>query len=210
MACRRPRFWLLIVAAAAAGALPACVSTKLVREWSDPAFRGPTYRKLLVMGVWEDGGWRRTFEDHFVKKLRARGIEAVPSYRLIPEDGQVPRERVVAAVERSRADAVLLTRLKGTQESSHLYEGGPEYSSGGAVVQDVHGTYSVFWAGVHPSTQETDDTVWTLETKAFDAARQTLVWDGIVQLENPESVAQGSNDLAQAVVNALVKKGMIP
>lgn len=199
-----------IIAAVTAVALSACASTKLVREWSDPGYQGPPYRKFLIMGVSDDGGMRRTFEDHFVKHIQERGAEAYPSCRFIPQDGRVPREVVAQAVEKSGAKAVLLTRLVGRKELSQVYEGSPQFSAGEVVVQDLHSTYSVFWAGFHPSTQETFESVWTLETKAFDAKRQTLVWDGFIELTNPDSVVDGSHDLALAVVKAMVKRKMIP
>jgi hypothetical protein len=177
---------------------------------SDPEYQGPAYRKFLVMGVYDDGGMRRTFEDRFVKRLHERGVEAFPSYRFIPQDGRVPREVVVQAMEEAAADAVLLTRLVGRKELSQLYAGNPQFNSGGVLVQDVHSSYAVFWSGYRPSVGETSFSVWTVETKAFDAKRQVLVWDGFIELRDPLSVAQGSNDLALAVVKALVKRKMIP
>jgi hypothetical protein len=117
---------------------------------------------------------------------------------------------VVQAMEEAGADAVLLTRLVGRKELSRLYAGNPQFNRGGVFVQDVHSSYTVFWSGYRPSVGETDTSVWTLETKAFDAERQVLVWNGFIELKDPQSVVQGSKDLAGAVVKALVERKMIP
>jgi hypothetical protein len=78
------------------------------------------------------------------------------------------------------------------------------------LVEDVHSSYTVFWAGYRPSLAETGTSVWTVETKAFDARRQALVWDGFIELKDPQSVVEGSNELARAVVKAMVERKMIP
>ncbi len=205
-----PSFRSLLAAVALAGVLSGCVSTKLVRDWVDPEYRGPAYRKFLVMTVWEGARARRILEDQFVRQLEQRGVAAVPSYRLIPKDGRVPREVVVKAMREAGADAVLLTLLRGTEERSQEYKGDPWFGSGGVVVAKGKSSYSAFWVGYQTPMEETDDTVWNLETRLFDARSEQLVWTGLTEARNPEEIHSGSRDVAGVVIETLVKKGMVP
>ena len=83
----------------------------------------------MVIGVSKQPSIRRTFEDQFVTKLKAAGVDAVPSYLYIPEDGQVDEGRLQAAVKQAGADAVIITRLvrveKKTEVSPGFYQPAP-------------------------------------------------------------------------------------
>jgi hypothetical protein len=65
----------------------------------------PRLRKMLVIGVSRQPIIRRAFEDEFVAKLKAAGVDAAPSYHSIPEDGQVDEARMRKAVKKANADA---------------------------------------------------------------------------------------------------------
>src|ERR1700741_2603563 len=67
----------------------ACASTTLSNSWSNPDYKGPPLKKVMVVGVSNQPALRRTFEDEFVKELKAAGVDAVASYNFIPEDGEV-------------------------------------------------------------------------------------------------------------------------
>src|SRR5215813_1852794 len=91
--------------------LAACASTSLTNSWTDATYKGPPLKKVMVMGVSNQPALRRTFEDEFVKDLKAAGVDAVASYQFIPDDGKAEEARVKEAVKQARADGVLITRL---------------------------------------------------------------------------------------------------
>ena len=198
----------LILTAAVAAALCACAPAKVVKEWSDPARSGPGYKKLLVMGIWDEARPRRVFEDRFVTEIRAVGVAAMPSYQFIPQDGRVSREVVIKAVDESGADAVIITRLMGRQETSRVYASDRLQYGEGAMV-DVNGAYAISWAGFYTPPEESNDTVWTMETKVFDAKSRGLVWNGVTAVNDPKNLQKGSTALAQAVVKTLTAKKML-
>src|SRR5262252_8376044 len=74
--------------------LAACASTQLKDTWKDPGFAGPPMHKLLVVGA-----------------LTAAKTGAEVSYHELPESGEIPNERVQAAVRNTGSDGVLVTRL---------------------------------------------------------------------------------------------------
>ena len=101
----------VLVIALAFGSAGCGSSTQIVNQWGDPDYVSPRFNRILVIGVSKQLSIRRTFEDVFVARLKAEGIDAVPSYRYIPEDGQVDEARLQEAVKRANADAAIVTRL---------------------------------------------------------------------------------------------------
>ena len=100
--------------------LAACASTSLVNQWKSPEFSGPPMRKVLVVSVTQQTTVRRVFEDEFAKQLRAAGVEAVPSYTIIPEDGKAEQAVLEKAVQDLGADGVLVTRLMKSEQKTQV------------------------------------------------------------------------------------------
>ena len=65
----------IVVFLIAAGTLAACSGTKtsIPLSWRNPTFGESTFKKLFVIGVGEDEGARRLFEDTFAKALANEG-----------------------------------------------------------------------------------------------------------------------------------------
>src|SRR5262249_20261524 len=133
----------LLALAATGLLLAACASTHLVNAWREPGYSGPPLTRIMVIGVTKQSAVRRIFEDIFVQQLRAQSVAAIPSYTLIPEDGEVPKERLAQAVQESGADCVLITRLVRVDRQVQIYPGyyfGPPYMG-------FYGFYSSAWVG---------------------------------------------------------------
>ena len=56
-----------------------CATTRLSAVWTDEAWRGGPFRKILVIGVSGNETSRRISESEFTRQLRARGGEGVPA-----------------------------------------------------------------------------------------------------------------------------------
>ncbi len=101
--------WLC--ALALAGGSAGCASTEIVSQWKNPEYSAPRFNRILVVGVSRQPVTRRLFEDEFAARLKAAGVDVVPSYHYIPEDGPVDEARLRKAVKQANADTVLMTRL---------------------------------------------------------------------------------------------------
>src|SRR5262245_39473609 len=122
----------------------ACSSTTVVDQWQSPDFKGGPFKRMLVVGVSTQAAVRRIFEDEFVRQLRARGTDAVASYTLIPEDGQVDRARLERAVKEAGADGVIVTRVVKVEQKTQVVPGTPAPGFG----TDFYGFYGTGWGGV--------------------------------------------------------------
>src|SRR4051812_20795114 len=98
-----------------------CASTSLDDSWKDPNYSGGPVSKVLVVGVSTQAKVRQDFEETFAQALNRKGVQAVASYTLIPENGKIPEDALQKAIEKTGADAVLITRMVSkTKEVSML------------------------------------------------------------------------------------------
>ena len=182
-----------------------CASTRLVSSWQDPEFSGPLLTRIMVIDVTRQAGIRRTFEDQVVQQLEAKGVRAVASYTLIPEDGEVPKERLAEAVKESGVNGVLVTRLVKVERQTQVYAGtyvGPPYYG-------FYGYYSWAWVGLYDAPQVYAYNVVIAETNLFDAANDTLIWSGTTETFPPRDVKKGITAFAAVIINALMASHII-
>jgi hypothetical protein len=203
-----PLLRIFALAMAISWGLTACAaSTKIVNQWVNPDLASPRFRKIMVIGVSKQPSIRRTFEDEFVTQLKAAGVEAVPSYLYISEDGQVEESRLQAAVKQANADAVIITRLvrveKKTEVSPGFYQPVPGLGYG-----FYHG-YSAAWLGYYEPPRVYQYDVYISETNLYDMAKNQLVWTGTVETTAPGDINKEIQRYVDTVIDALKNKNLL-
>jgi hypothetical protein len=185
-----------------------CASTKIVTQWSNPEYASPRFKKIMVIGVSRQPSIRRTFEEEFVTKLKAAGVDAVPSYLYIPQDGQVDETRLHEAVRQANADAVIITRLvrveKKTEVSPGFYQPAP------AVTFGFDRGYSTAWLGYYEPPRIYQYEVYISETSLYDVTKNQLVWTGTVETTAPSDIGNEIKRYVDIVIDALESKNILP
>jgi len=194
-----------LVPAATVLVLGACVSTSLVNQWKSPEFSGPPVRKVLVVGVTQQASVRRVFEDEFASRLRAAGVEAVPSYTIIAEDGQAEQALLEKAVEEQGADGVLVTRLVKSEQKTQVT---PGYY--GPAPIGFYGWYSAAWVGYYEPPMVYQYDVVTSETSLYSPPQSRLVWSGTTETFSPRDVKKETQGFAEVIIGALREHGILP
>jgi hypothetical protein len=196
-----------LVRAAAAGLLAAaCASTSIVSSWVSPEAPANKPRKLLIVGVSNVDTTRRIFEDEFVKQLRARGLDAIPSYSQLRGDGRPTQEDVVAAIRKSGADSVLVTQIKGTEtrtDVSYRYE--PMMVPGG-----YYGFYSGAWASAYtatPTVYQYD--IVNAETKIWTTGTDKLLFSVLTRTFDPSAPQREIPPFVTMLVEQMAKGGLL-
>ncbi|HEY6367469.1 MAG TPA: hypothetical protein VI585_22030 [Candidatus Binatia bacterium] len=199
---------VFVVAIAVAFVLAGCAATKIVTQWSNPDYASPRFKKILVIGVSKQPSIRRTFEEEFVNKLKAVGVDAVPSYLYITEDGQVDEARLNEAVKKANADAVIITRLvrveKKTEVSPGFYQPAP------AIGYGFYGGYSSAWLGYYEPPRIYEYEVYISETSLYDVTKNQLVWTGTAETTDPGDIGNEIKRYVDIVVDALKSKKVLP
>jgi hypothetical protein len=81
----------------------------------------------MVVGVARSAVNRRIFEDEFVRQLQERGVKAIASHTVLPDELQNNRKAIADKVAELGADTVLITRLAG-KKTVQTYVPGTPYS----------------------------------------------------------------------------------
>jgi hypothetical protein len=185
--------------------LAACASTKLVNQWSNPAYTAPSFKKVMVIGVARQSSIRRSFEDEFVNQLKAAGVDAVPGYQYIQEEGQVGEERLRQAVAQAKADAVIITRLVKREEKTQVTPGFYQPPAG----LGFYGWYSAGWVGYYEPPRVYQYDVYTSETSLYDTVKNQVVWTGTAETTAPGDIDKEIKNYAEIMISALKEKKLI-
>jgi hypothetical protein len=199
MGLRRVVLLVVMLSAFLAG----CASTTLRDSWSDPSYAQGPFKKWIVVGVGGDTVAKRTFEDIMVSRLRARGVEALPGYRYLPE-GRASEPELNAAVATSGADGMMMVHLRRVQTRTQVTQAmvpGPMYPG--------FGWYGVYggWYSV-PEIRQYD--IATVETTVYAVNGKKLVWSGVTETFDPRSVAKEAPQFCEVVLDALAQHGIVP
>jgi hypothetical protein len=205
MALRSTFAW---VALALAALVSGCQSTTLRSAWFDTEFTGPPLRKIVVSGDGLSTAEGRVFEDMFVQKLRAAGVDAVAGHSAGLDDANLTNEAFVAAVNKTGAQGLLLVRLLGvdnrTQISTTMVHGGMGWG------RDPWGSS---WGGATrmmvPVQQVTQYDLAAVETKLFHVQTKQLLWAATTSTLNPTTVARETPAFADLIIGQLASRNII-
>ena len=185
-----------------------CASTQLTNVWRDPSYTGGVLKSILVMGVSQEAGVRRIFEDEFAAKLNGVGVHAVASYLLIPQDGPADRPTLDAAIAKAGADGVLITRLLRVERHSQYAPGSVIAVPAVGYRRNFHGYYSSTWVQYAPP-QRFDYDIVVLETNLWQPKKDELVWSGTTESFAPSDVRQATQEFADVIIKALREQKLI-
>jgi hypothetical protein len=188
--------------------LTACYGTKLVAEWKDEEYRGYP-EKIFVVGLSKERGPRSLVEDEFVRKLKARGNDAIASHTELPGDEKPDKESVLAKVQELGADVIIAVKflkkdVGGTQTPLRRY----------AVPQGFDTSWDSYYGGVSTTVGVRDVSydydVISMETTLFLTATRKPIWSALSQT----SYEQGGpirqiKPFTAAIMKKLVKEKLV-
>jgi hypothetical protein len=188
-------------------ALYGCSTTSpiVVSEWRNPAQASSHFRRLLIAGPSGDASVRRNFEDEFTAQLTGMGVEALPSYRYMPEIGETNENILKQTAREARADGLLLMRPLKVEQKTHYPALGPEFSFG------IFGSnVGAGWSGIPGGSGPYRYNEYTSETALYDVAKNDLVWTGTVKTTEPRNMETTIKSYVQTIAKALGAQNLLP
>lgn len=177
------RNWIVLSISAALCLLftASCSTTTLKTVWKDTKYQAKL-EEVLIIGVAKEKTVRRLFEDEFVGQLKARGVDALASYTLIPSEGMLDKATVESKIKNLGVDAVLVTRLLESKKERV-----------GAVPAR---TYRRGWYDYYNRSYEYNRQldnyyeyeVVNIETNIYETQAGNLIWSGL-----SETFVQGTD-----------------
>jgi len=184
--------------------LPACAVTKFHSVSVDDTYTGGPIKKVLIVGVANERRSRLLFERMFAEEFGKRGVEAVASHKVIILPKDLTKERIVREAEKLGADAVLVTFVVGVKDQYLTYDP--------ANVQRAPRTkLSWNWVNTYASEPVTYTKMESvrLSTNIFERKTEKLVWNGISETVDMESVEEVIDSLCKAVLKDIRKNGLM-
>jgi hypothetical protein len=201
---------LLCLLAVAAFAACKKTTTSIPLSWRNPSYTNGGFQKLFVIGVGEDDGGRRLFEDTFAKSLAAQGAAAQASWGKLPQSTQLSEEQIRGAIDGGNFDGVVVARLLKVDESKEYvppstYSVPTTYHGYG-----YYGYYGTSYEVVHQPGYFKTNTTFVIETNLYSVATGDLVWSGQSETLNPESLTDVIDSMTAAVAKKLKDEKLIP
>ena len=176
----------------------ACSPIKKLEVWKEESYSS-TPHKMLLIAIAKRDGTRRQAENVLANQLVKRGIEAVPSYKVLPQSDEKPdRQTVEAKVRELGFDSVLVARSINQREiTNHQY--------GGVVLGGV-AIYNGGWYGYgygYTYNREYDSDYFIISTKLYDVDSEMPAWSYLAQIKVDGSREKAINQLIPTIVEQL-------
>jgi hypothetical protein len=188
--------------------ISACSSTTLVSRWNDVNYTGPQFNNVLVIGMIKEDIKRRYYEEEQAKIIRAEGGQAVTSYTLIPELSTVDDEaKMIAIVKQTGVDSVIITSLQAIDKKQRTVPARVDYRP--TMGHGYYGYYRSSYQAVYQPAYTVTDTIVRLETRLYAAATEEMVWGGITESLNPDSIDEIIKETAEVIGSDMREHGLI-
>ncbi len=186
--------------------LTSCASTKLIDTWKDDQFKGPAFKKIMVVSLMPRPDTRQRIEDEFAGQLNARGVNPVTCYSCIPDLKNLTREEVVKAAGKTGVEGVLVVELRRSDTRTESVR------NESPTIGDYAGIDS-YRLTAAPRSYETPmfkrDEVVTMSTRLFDTRTGKLVWYMNTETVDPGKAERESTSFTKIILDALQKEKLI-
>jgi hypothetical protein len=184
-----------------------CSSTKLKSVWKDKGYTGGVVNTVLIVGVSEEIGIRRMFEDEFVRQFQSNGVKAVSSAAVVSRDKNLNKDIIIETAKKLGLETIFVTHYIGSEETTvyhppEVYIVPGSYHSFGMYYPRVYGY--VHSPGYYANYENVN-----LESSLYETKTEKLIWSVKSQTVDPKSEGEIFESLSKAVVNNLRKNKLI-
>ena len=184
---------LLLVTIAAA-----CSPIKKLEVWKEETYSTHP-QKMLLIAIAKRDRTRRQAENVLANQLVKRGLEAIPSYKVLPQEEKLDRQAVEAKVRELGFDSVLVARSISQKEiTNHQYGG---VILGGEAVYSNGGWHG--YAYGYSYNREYDSDYFIISTKLYDVDSEMPAWSYLAQIKVDGSRERAINQLIPTIVEQL-------
>ncbi|TNF53086.1 hypothetical protein EP227_06475 [bacterium] len=165
-------------------------TTKLTSLWRDDRYDKPL-NNVMVIGVAKRPASRRIFEREFTYQFKERGVNAVPSFQVLPSEEMLEKETIVSKIKEMDIDTVLITSLTDQKVVSTQVRYYQRYASS---YKEVY-----------------KDKLVSLETNLFDAKTEKLIWAATSDtfLKDGANVNNEIRNLVNIMIKQLSDDGLL-
>jgi hypothetical protein len=199
---------MLCVAMAVGAAVLSAQTAKLRTSWAAPGVAPLNFagKKVVAIALVSDMNVKMSAEEALAREITARGPVGVASYRTIPKEELVDKDRAQQWFARTGTAGAVVLRVVNVDTTK-------EYSSvmfGASYYQTFSGFYEYGTATIVPIGSPKDKTTYAIETLLFDVANGgKMLWAGMSETTDPKNIGTFVKGLAKAVGADLEKTGLV-
>jgi len=176
----------------------------LTGTWKEPSYT-ETVDNVLVIGLAENQGNRRIFEDSMSSAFKKAGKQATPSSKYFEDIREISKESVTPVVKDNKFDAVIVVRLLAiSKEQRYVPSAYP------AHYNNFYGYYGhVGVSHYNDPSYYVEETKVSLEINLYETANAKLIWAISTDTFSPDNVNKEINKLVDVIMENLKKDGLI-
>jgi hypothetical protein len=190
--------------------LGACgASVKMIGSWMDDSKAGYAIANVLVIGIIREDITRNLWENTFVELFGKENIKAQAGH--IVTGGQViepDQQSILAAVQKSGADTVLITRVVD-RESETITRPGVVYYGPEPYYMGMHDYYGHAYRAVYSPPVNYRETTVRLESNIYDVATKKLIWTAQSEAVDARLLKTDYAKMVNLLLNDLRKKKLL-
>lgn len=187
-------------------------STKFVFTWTNPSYAGAHFVNILVLGINGKVENRAEFEDQLSAAIARPGIQAIPSYSLLPRPNSTPIDmnQLKDVIRGQNIDAVVASRLVKVSQKVTVIPGQPI-----TPFPYYYNTFYGYYGAIYPVVYSPDylqvDKTAQIETNFYSTAKPDgeLIWTGTSDTINPRSPLKAIDAVSKIIVQELEKQKII-
>jgi hypothetical protein len=195
---------ILVSGLLAFSALSGCGVTRTVEVEVLRPLAAEPQKKILVVGLHENGRVRRIFENTLVAELARHGAEGIPSTRFIYQESALNVQRIKRAIEEAKVDGVITARVLDADLRNRTKPAAPAaadadpFDMGSAAPPEL------------PNLMPRKPSRVTIQTNTYLAAGTTLLLTATSRAINPETVEELSHEISLETVRSLSQEKLLP
>lgn len=94
----------------------ACTTTAFRYIWKDDIYQGDPLKNVLIVAIDPNKRANIILEEEFTQQLKARGINAIQSYAIFPEDTILQKELITTKSKELGIDAIFIINFYAVKE----------------------------------------------------------------------------------------------
>lgn len=178
--------------------LSGCVTTQVTAVWKDPSYQARP-EKVMVIGMAKNPLNRRLFEDEFVLRLEAKGVQSIASYTVLPDQQQEDQAAIAEKVVELSADTVLITRLV-SKKTVQVYMPGSIYYPP-AFYDTWPNYYGYGYRHLYSPGYFSESEYVVIETNLYKADDDKLIWAA----SSETGLHRSDHSLIKSYISVMVK-----
>jgi hypothetical protein len=198
--------WTAMTATVMAVAVAVSAEIRFASQWKSMDAGSVSFagKKVAALVISNDDSLRVAGEESLVRELTARGLQAVPTYRMAPKEVMRAGETAKPWFERAGIDGVIALRPVAV-DTARVYTPAMWVSTSYST---FWGYYGYGWESVYVPGSSRVQTAAIVETLIFSVPRNALLWAAVTEPTAVKDLPSFVQDLVKRSVQVMHEQGL--